>query len=109
MLRPPPNHALELKRLRQFRDRCRQDELFELGDPSRDARADGAERDLENVRDFLIRRVVQVEQGQRRQARRIRPDETSSLFAPFDCVDCARFLPPGNQRAFDTVRPKVEM
>jgi len=42
------------------------DELFELGYPSRDARADGAEGDLENVRDFLIRRVVHVEQGQRR-------------------------------------------
>jgi len=28
------------------------DELFELGYPARDARADGAERDLENVRGF---------------------------------------------------------
>jgi hypothetical protein len=42
------------------------DELFELGYAARDARADGAKRDLENVGDFLIRRVVQVEEGQRR-------------------------------------------
>src|ERR1051325_562827 len=41
------------------------DELFELGYASRDARADGAEGDLEDVRDFLIRRVVHVEQSQR--------------------------------------------
>jgi hypothetical protein len=39
--------------------------LFELGYPALDALADGAEGDLENVRDFLIRRVLHVEQGQR--------------------------------------------
>ncbi len=39
------------------------DELFKLGYAARDARADGAERDLENVRDFLIRRVIITDIG----------------------------------------------
>ena len=57
------------------------DELFELGYPSRDARADGAEGDLENVRDLLIRRVVHVEQGQRRAKGFL------DLFEIFDCLN----------------------
>jgi hypothetical protein len=40
-----------------------EDKLFELGYSSRNAGADGAEGDLEDIRNLLIGRVVQVEQG----------------------------------------------
>ena len=68
MLRRAPANDFQISTLSVFGSSATgagQDELFELGYPSRDAGADGAEGDLENVRNFLIGRVVHVKERQR--------------------------------------------